>query len=116
MTMQHKFADNIPDNIEYGCIYISMKYKTAIHLCACGCGEQVVTRFSPKDWTLTFDGVSISLSPSIGNWGFKCRSHYWIIKSEIVDASKWERQKSAGQNRKKIQKKWNFFSRRKPKR
>src|SRR5262249_14539462 len=33
---------------------------------------------TPTDWELTFDGESITLSPSIGNWSFPCRSHYWI--------------------------------------
>jgi hypothetical protein len=33
---------------------------------------------SPTDWKLTFDGVSVSLHPSDGNWSFPCRSHYRI--------------------------------------
>jgi Family of unknown function (DUF6527) len=31
-----------------------------------------------------FDGRSISLDPSIGNWGFQCRSHYWIKNNRVV--------------------------------
>jgi hypothetical protein len=46
--------------------------------CCCGCGHEVVTPFSPTDWKLTFDCVSVSLYPSIGNWSPPCRAHYFI--------------------------------------
>jgi len=26
----------------------------------------------------------ISLHPSIGNWSFECRSHYWIRNNQVV--------------------------------
>jgi hypothetical protein len=58
----------------------------------CGCGNEVVTPFSPTDWQFTFDGETITLSPSIGNWNFKCQSHYWITNSKIVMARKWSKQ------------------------
>jgi hypothetical protein len=32
---------------------------------------------------LAFDGESISLYPSIGNWNFACQSHYWIRRNEV---------------------------------
>lgn len=78
-----EFVDAIPATIEQGKLYISMEYATAVHSCACGCGMEVVTPFSPTDWKLMFDGVSISLSPSIGNWSFPCRSHYWIRNNQV---------------------------------
>ena len=81
------------DTLENGVIYVSMEYATAIHKCYCGCGGEVVTPFSPSDWELTFDGKSISLSPSIGNWSFKCQSHYWIRNNEIEWAPKWGKKK-----------------------
>jgi hypothetical protein len=89
-TLQHKFVEFIPELLEDGIIYISIEYCTAIHKCVCGCGNEVVTPLSPTGWKLTFDGKSISLSPSIGNWSFKCQSHYWITKNEIRMARKWE--------------------------
>jgi hypothetical protein len=49
----------------------------------------VVTPLSPTDWELTFNGKSVSLSPSIGNWNFECKSHYWIIKNKVRFARKW---------------------------
>lgn len=87
--MQHKFVEFMPDEIQEGFIYISLEYKTVIHLCACGCREEVNTPLSPMGWEITYNGKHISLSPSIGNWGFKCRSHYWIKKGKIVWADNW---------------------------
>lgn len=89
--MKHEFVGNIPDTLEEDVLYVSIKYATAIHLCACGCKNEVVTPFSPIDWSLTFDGKTVSLSPSIGNWSFPCQSHYYIKKSEILYARKWTR-------------------------
>jgi len=90
--LQHKFVDYIPDAIEDGVLYISIKYCTAIHKCPCGCDNEVVTPISPTDWKLTFDGKTISLSPSIGNWNFKCQSHYWIKRNEIIYAPRWDKE------------------------
>ncbi len=90
MILQHKFVEFIPEQLEDGVLYISLTYCTAIHKCACGCSNEVVTPFSPNDWKMTFDGKTISLSPSIGNWNFDCRSHYWIRNSEIILARKWD--------------------------
>jgi hypothetical protein len=68
ITFQHEFVESFPETLEQRVLYISMPYSTATHQCACGCGNEVVTPFSPTDWQLHFDGVSISLTPSIGNW------------------------------------------------
>ncbi len=87
--MQHKFVEFIPDIIEDGVLYISIDYGTAVHKCVCGCGNEVVTPLSPTDWELRFNGKTVSLSPSIGNWSFECRSHYWIRKSNIEFAESW---------------------------
>lgn len=84
-----EFVDAIPAKIEQGKLYISMEFATSVHSCACGCGMEVVTPFSPTDWKLAFDGVSISLSPSIGNWSFPCRSHYWIRNNQVQWAGEW---------------------------
>ena len=78
-----KFVEYIPTDLEPGVLYISMKYATAIHLCACGCGEKVVTPLSRSDWKLLFDGESITLRPSIGNFEFQCKSHYFITENRI---------------------------------
>src|SRR5688572_12008813 len=83
MKLSHRFVKSVPEQLEEGVLYVSIEYATAIHRCCCGCGNEVVTPLSPKDWKLTFDGESVSLSPSIGNWSFKCRSHYWIARNRI---------------------------------
>lgn len=89
MKLQHSFVRLIPDQLEDGVLYISTKHSTAIHKCVCGCNNEVVTPLSPTDWQLTFDGESVSLNPSIGNWSFKCKSHYWIVKDTIKMVRKW---------------------------
>ena len=78
------FVEFLPDELETGKLYISMQYATASHKCCCGCGCDVVTPISPTDWHLAFDGRSISLTPSIGNWSYPCRSHYWIRHNRVV--------------------------------
>ena len=82
-SIRHEFVEHIPDQIEGGVIYVSIRFATAVHSCACGCGEEVVTPFGPAEWSLTYDGMSVSLSPSIGNWSFACRSHYWVDEGRI---------------------------------
>lgn len=87
--MKHKFVESIPDKIEEGTIYISIPFDTIIHKCCCGCDNEVVTPLSPTDWSLIYNGETVSLSPSIGNWNFECKSHYWIDKSKVRWATKW---------------------------
>ncbi|WP_300381169.1 DUF6527 family protein [Henriciella sp.] len=86
-TIQHQFVEAIPNRIERDILYVSLEFATAVHLCQCGCGLEVVAPLSPTDWRMTFDGVSVSLHPSIGNWSFPCRSHYWIRGGRIQWAS-----------------------------
>lgn len=99
--VNHEFTHHIPpgDQMEEGMVYVSIPYATAVHLCCCGCGNEVVTPIHPDQWQLTFDGESISLSPSIGNWGFYCQSHYWITRDRVIWEPKWRDRKStkAGQ-------------------
>ncbi|PWK68263.1 hypothetical protein LX99_04787 [Mucilaginibacter oryzae] len=90
-TVQHQFVEYVPEfeQVQEGILYISMPFATAVHRCMCGCGMEVVTPLSPKDWKLTFDGKVVTLNPSIGNWKFKCGSHYWIKKSVVVFDKKY---------------------------
>jgi Family of unknown function (DUF6527) len=93
ITLKHKFVEYIPDNLEDKTIYICMEFATASHKCVCGCGQEVITPFTPTDWSLVFDGESISLNPSIGNWSFPCQSHYWIKRNKIQWSEKWSKEK-----------------------
>ena len=87
--LKHEFVEYIPAQLRDGTIYVSMTYAVAQHRCCCGCGNKVVTPFSPTDWKLIFDGTSISLDPSIGNWSFPCQSHYWITRNKVRWARQW---------------------------
>ena len=87
--LEHQFVKHIPDELEPGVLYVSMEYGTAAHKCCCGCGEEVVTPFTPTDWKMIFDGETVSLNPSIGNWTLACRSHYVIKRGRVIEAGPW---------------------------
>lgn len=87
--LKHEFVEFMPDEFENNVLYVSMRYRTATHLCCCGCGSKVVTPISPTDWKLIFYGDSVSLDPSIGNWALPCRSHYWIKRNQVKWARSW---------------------------
>ena len=82
--MSYEFVEFIPEVVATGTLYISTEYATATHRCCCGCGTEIVTPLGPTDWKLIFDGKSVSLTPSIGNWSLACRSHYWIREGQIA--------------------------------
>lgn len=88
-VLTHEFVEYIPDDLKDGTIYVSMAFATVAHKCCCGCGNEVITPISPTDWQLMFDGESISLDPSIGNWSFDCKSHYWIMHNKVRWARRW---------------------------
>jgi hypothetical protein len=92
ITLTHEFVKVIPKQLADNTLYISVEYATVAHKCCCGCGSEVVTPLSPTDWQLTYDGVTISLWPSVGNWSFKCRSHYWIQQSTVRWAAQWSKE------------------------
>src|SRR5262249_6117690 len=83
-TITHEFVEYIPDALAPDTLYISIPFATAVHDCFCGCGSRVVTPIRPTSWQLLFDGAAVSLWPSIGNWNFNCRSHYWIRGGRVV--------------------------------
>lgn len=88
-SLIYKFVEFIPSDLENGILYITVEYKTAVHLCACGCGNKIITPITPTDWKLVYDGRTVTLKPSIGNWNFDCRSHYWIKRNQIIKAPSW---------------------------
>lgn len=80
-----KFVDEIPDDIQDRILYISLKYNSVIHKCACGCGEIVSTPLERKHgWIIQYDGEKCSLYPSIGNGAYGCHSHYYIRENKIL--------------------------------
>lgn len=88
-AFRHEFVEFIPEELHERTLYVSIRFATVSHLCACGCGMKVVTPLRPTGWTLLFDGKSVSLHPSIGNWCFPCRSHYWIRRNRVLWAAPW---------------------------
>lgn len=89
------FVEYIPETLADGSLYISIRYGTAVHKCCCGCGNEVVTPLTSTDWTLSFNGETVSLTPSIGNWSFPCQSHYWITQNRVRIAPPWTREEIA---------------------
>lgn len=88
-TFAPEFVEYVPGKLADGVLYVSIPYCTAVHKCACGCGNKVVTPISPADWQILFDGEALSLFPSIGNWGFPCKAHYWIRSNRVTWAKAW---------------------------
>lgn len=76
--------DEFPRVLEEGILYISEECELAAHKCCCGCGEDVITPLNPARWRLNRHGGRVSLRPSIGNWKFACRSHYWIRNNRVI--------------------------------
>ena len=103
IVLKHEFVEYIPEDLKEGTIYVSLAFATAAHNCCCGCRNVVITPLSPTDWKLIFDGESISLDPSIGNWSFPCQSHYWITRNKARWAPQWsKKQIEAGRLRDRL--------------
>lgn len=83
------FVEVVPEVLEAGTLYVCPAHATMLHLCACGCGSEVVLPLSPIDWRLTFDGETVSVEPSVGSWALPCRSHYVIDRGRVRWAGDW---------------------------
>lgn len=91
-TYQHEFVKSFPDKLQEGTLYVSVEFGTTAHRCFCGCGQEVYTRLSPRDWMMVYDGETVWLDPSVGNWSFPCQSHYWLTRGNISWAPQWSRE------------------------
>ena len=85
-TIRPAFVTQFPAVFEQGVLYISEEFETAGHLCCCGCREKVITPLNPAKWRLRKEEGAVSLSPSIGNWNYACKSHYFITKNKVIEA------------------------------
>lgn len=81
--LQPRFVEEIPDDLDEGVLYVSLEHRSMLHLCACGCGSEVVLPLTPLDWRLTYDGEDVSLTPSVGSWSLPCRSHYVVERGRV---------------------------------
>jgi len=86
-TIELELVELMPAKLEPGVLYVSQKYRTAAHLCACGCGQKIRTQLGPLGWQFTNHRQGPTLSPSIGNWQKPCRSHYFIKSGRIIWAA-----------------------------
>lgn len=79
------FVETVPHELEEGKLYISKEYKTAIHLCACGCKGKTVTSLKVGEWALSYIGNTVTLRPSIGNFSGENphHAHYYISNNKI---------------------------------
>jgi hypothetical protein len=110
-TLEHRFVRNVPRELTPGVLYISMEYATAVHSCCCGCGERVVTPLTPTDWRITFDGESVTLNPSVGNWNQDCGSHYVIERNRVIKCSPWSAKRIEAEQRRDKRAKAEYYSR-----
>jgi len=87
VVIRPEYVKQFPEQLIEGILYISEEFELTAHKCCCGCGEDVYNKLSPVKWHLTksSDG-SVSLYPSIGNWKYKCQSHYWIRNNQVIAA------------------------------
>jgi len=93
--VKHRFVEFVPDELEAETLYVSVEYGTVVHTCLCGCGSRVVTPLAPTEWRLTYDGETITLAPSVGNWSFACQSHYVIRRDEVIWLPRFSRERIA---------------------
>ena len=84
-----EWVEDMPHVIGPGILYISTKHRLIEHLCACGCGSEVSLPLSRSDWWLKYDGDTISICPSVGNWRLPCRSHYLLTENTTIWCPSW---------------------------
>jgi Family of unknown function (DUF6527) len=87
VRLKARYLKQFPEQLQEGILYISEEFSLTGHKCCCGCGEDVYLKLGPAKWELTKepDGT-VSLYPSVGNWKYACRSHYWISANKILEA------------------------------
>jgi hypothetical protein len=79
----------MPRELEAGVLYVSEEFDVAGHLCACGCGNKVMTPLGPTEWAFYDSKGGPTLKPSIGSWQLPCKSHYNIIGGKVRWAAQW---------------------------
>ena len=114
---QHRYAfqfvEFMPKILDESVLYVSTAYATASHTCFCGCGMKVVTPLSPTDWRLTFNGDTVSLDPSIGNWSYPCRSHYILRGNRVIWVGKMSDSQIRAGRAKDVRDKTRYYRQRK---
>ena len=83
----------LPKELDEGILYYSEDFSIAAHKCACGCGGEVYTPIKKGEWALSKNSSGPSLHPSIGNWNFACRSHYWLRRGAVDWSYAWSQER-----------------------
>lgn len=108
-TYQVERVHFMPAEMRAGVLYISQEFGTAAHLCACGCGSKVRTPLGPIAWSIDESKKGPTLHPSVGNWQKPCRSHYLIIRGEVVWAEQWSPEEIAAGRRAEKKKRDSYY-------
>lgn len=109
-ALKHRFVESFPKTLDPGVLYVSLEYGSVAHSCCCGCGEEVVTPLTPTDWSITYDGETVTLDPSVGSWTLPCRSHYVIRRGRVIEAPSWSDAEIAAERRRDRQAKALYFN------
>lgn len=104
-----KIVRRIPEELENGSLYVCFECNVVVHKCACGCGEKVVLPIAPDFWSVKYDGECISMHPSIGNFQFPCRSHYWIRENKVIWAEENVQDIKGSKGKKKKKNLWGII-------
>ena len=88
-SWQAMWVEDMPEVMESDKVYISTKHSLTEHLCACGCGAEVSLPLARSEWRIVYDGDTVSIRPSIGNWRLPCKSHYLILENRTIWCASW---------------------------
>ena len=61
-----------------------------------GAALRSTRRYTPTGWAITYDGVTASLWPSVGNWSEPCMSHYLVENNKVRWSRAWSREEILG--------------------
>ena len=101
-----QIVHRVPEELQPGLLYVCFDCKVVAHLCACGCGEKVVLPIDPQFWSVRYDGETVTMSPSIGNYQYPCKSHYWIRENKVVWIDDLASDSKQKKQRKRKKKRW----------
>lgn len=88
-SIKPDYVPLLPEMFEEGVLYICEEFGLTAHKCCCGCGEDVYLKLGPAKWELTKESNgNVSLDPSVGNWKYACKSHYWIMNNRVIEAGR----------------------------
>lgn len=79
-----KEVTSFPQPLDGGVLYVSERFSVCGHLCACGCGKEVILPLNRAQWSvIRHEDGAVTLAPSVANTGFPCNSHYVIRRGQI---------------------------------